>query len=84
MNKEFFPPRSESQRDSSIQPKVAESARLPWVMRQKEFNPNGVESAARVGFNPVGVGKIWDNQTQGRRKLRQPWAEICNPVGIAE
>jgi hypothetical protein len=83
MSKEFFPPRPESRRDSSIQPKVAESARLPWVRRQNGFNPNGVASAARVGFNPVGVGKIWNNQTQGRRKLRQPWAERCNPVGIA-
>ena len=58
MNKEFFPPRSESQGDSSIQPKVAEPARLPWVRHQNKFNPNGVASNPRRRCNPVGVGKI--------------------------
>lgn len=81
MSKEFFPSRPESQRDSIIQPKVAESARLPWVMRQNEFNPNGVASNNRRRCNPVGVGKNWDDQTQGRL-CANPGLNDTIPLGL--
>ena len=34
----------QSQRDCVLQPRVAESARLPWVSVRAIFNPNGVVS----------------------------------------
>ena len=46
----------ESQRDSSIQPRVARHE-LPWVCRAKQYNPERVASLrARRRCNPVGVG----------------------------
>ena len=37
----------QSQRDCVLQPRVAESARLPWVSARAIFNPNGVVSPLR-------------------------------------
>jgi hypothetical protein len=41
--------RKQSQRDCSLQPKVA-SSELPWEMVRTEYNPNG----------PTGVAEIWE------------------------
>ena len=58
---------SESQRDSVIQPKVAESARLPWVNRRNYFQPQRGCVIRRTGngHSPVGVDDIFDSITQG-------------------
>ena len=46
-----------SQRDWVLQPRVAESARLPWVSVRAIFNPNGVASPLhhRATTPPLGL-----------------------------
>ena len=47
----------ESQRDSIRQPRVGESASLPWVLRFIFHNPNGVASPSQSNDSTrVGVG----------------------------
>ena len=46
----------QSQRDCVLQPRVAESARLPWVSVREIFNPNGVVSHLRHrATTPLGL-----------------------------
>ena len=46
----------QSQRDCVLQPRVAESARLPWVSARAIFNPNGVVSPVRhQDATPLGL-----------------------------
>ena len=46
----------QSQRDCVLQPRVAESARLPWVSVRAIFNPNGVVSPVRhQDATPLGL-----------------------------
>jgi len=46
----------QSQRDCVLQPRVAESARLPWVGVRAIFNPNGVVSPLRQrATTPLGL-----------------------------
>ena len=42
----------QSQRDCVLQPRVAESARLPWVSVRADFNPTGVVSPLRHRATP--------------------------------
>ena len=47
----------QSQRDCVLQPRVAESARLPWVSVRAIFNPNGVVSPLHQrATTPLGFG----------------------------
>ena len=46
----------QSQRDCVLQPRVAESARLPWVSVRAIFNPNGVVSPLRQRALSLGLG----------------------------
>ena len=46
----------QSQRDCVLQPRVAESARLPWVRVRAIFNPNGVVPPVRHrATTPLGL-----------------------------
>ncbi len=75
---------SESQRDSILQPRVAESARLPWVSRVVSSQPQRGcinRRLIRRGCNPVGVGNILDGRPRVAR-ASQPWAELCYPFGV--
>ena len=49
----------QSQRDCVLQPRVAESARLPWVSVRAILNPNGVVAPLRhrTTTPPFGVGR---------------------------
>ena len=62
--KPHFP---KSQRDFVTQPKVAESARLPWVGRRNGFLPRRgyVNRRTQNRHNPVGVDGNCDSITQG-------------------
>jgi hypothetical protein len=76
--------RSESQRDSVTQPRVAESARLPW---ERDAKPNSTPTGlcqsvvARVCHNPVGVVEPFFHAPRVAR-ASQPCAEGRNPLGI--
>ena len=72
----------ESQRDSSTQPRVGESASLPWDMRFIFPQPQrGCINSATERCNPVGVD---DSLRRFPRVARasQPWAELRYPVGV--
>jgi hypothetical protein len=72
----------ESQRDSSIQPRVGEPASLPWVTRCFASQPQrGCITFATERCNPVGVENILEQLPRVVASL-QPWAELRYPVGI--
>ena len=72
----------ESQRDSIIQPRVGESASLPWVTCHYSSQPQrGCITSATKRFNPVGVENILDGRPRVAR-ASQPWAELRYPVGV--
>ena len=62
---------AKSQRDFVTQPKVAESARLPWVWRENVSQPQRgcVNRIAPNRHNPVGVDDDFDSHTQRRPTL---------------
>ena len=65
----------ESQRDSIIQPRVAESARLPWVRRFIFSQPQrGCIIFTPERCNPVGVENHFDWLPRVVAPL-QPWAD---------
>jgi hypothetical protein len=58
---------SESQRDSSFQPRVARHA-LPWVMRQNNFQPErGCITVLQNRRHPFRVDNNFDSCSQGSR-----------------
>ena len=74
----------ESQRDSILQPRVAESARLPWVCGIISPQPQRgciTRPFIRRRCNPVGVETKWRGAPRVAR-ASQPWAELCNPFGV--
>src|SRR2546427_4948520 len=73
----------ESQRDSVTQPKVAESARLPWVRCENDLQPQRgcVISCAWVRHNPVGVDDDFDSVTQGSSFLATAGLNDIAPLG---
>jgi hypothetical protein len=79
----------ESQRDSVIQPKVAEvrgrtgRARLPWDNRRNDFLPQrGCVTRHTVDYhNPVGVGDVFDLMTQGSSFLATAGLDDVAPLG---
>ena len=64
-------PVRESQRDSVLQPRVGESASLPWVMRLNFPQPQRgcVLPRASIRRNRVAVGNDFDSFTQGSSPL---------------
>lgn len=72
----------ESRRDSIFQPRVVESARLPWVSFGKFLSTQkGLNLLPSLNATLSGLMKIC-NVTQGSPLRVQPWAERYNPVGI--
>lgn len=75
-------PFPESQRDSSHQRRVGKPACLPWVTRHYSSQPQrGCITSATKRYNPFGVENILDARPRVARGA-QPWAELCNPVGV--
>ena len=73
----------QSQRDCVLQPRVAESAKLPWVSVRAIFNPNDCVPTPPSCHNPT----IWGCPTppafpRVARSGSQPWALGRNPFGI--
>ena len=64
----------ESQRDSVSKPRVAESARLPWVTRSIRPQPQRgcVRPAPLIRHNPLGMDDHFDSLTQGSSCLATP------------
>ena len=73
----------ESQRDSVLQPRVGESASLPWDTRCCSSQPQRgcVLPRASNRHNPVGVENHFDSLPRVAR-ASQPWAELHYPVGV--
>ena len=73
----------ESQRDSITQPKVAESARLPWVGRRNGFLPRRgcVTRRVWIRHNPVGVEDDFDSITRGSSFLATAGLNDVAPLG---
>jgi hypothetical protein len=81
----------ESQRDSVLQPRVGESASLPWVSGPNVSQPQrGCGDFVATGHNPVGVENLFRSSTQGSSflatlgwKMQSRWdctsgrSEIC-------
>lgn len=74
---------TESQRDSVTQPKVAESARLPWVRCRKDSQPQRgcVIPHAPICHNPVGVDDDFDSHSQGSSCLATAGLNDIAPLG---
>ena len=74
----------ESQRDSVSQPRVAESARLPWVTRSIDGQPQRgcVSGFTPIRRNPVGVDEQLIRDPRVVASL-QPWANGLCPVGAS-
>jgi hypothetical protein len=73
----------ESQRDSAPQPRVGESASLPWVWRQIDFLPRRgcVNHCAENCHNPVGEDDDFDSITQGSSFLATAGLIDIAPLG---
>ena len=73
----------ESQRDSVTQPKVAESARLPWVGRRNDSQPQRgcIIRRTPVCCNPVEVDDTFDSITQGSSFLATARLNDIAPLG---
>jgi len=73
----------ESQRDSVTQPKVAESARLPWDGRRIGRQPQRgcVIWRGNIRHNPVGVDDHFDTITQGSSFLATAGLNDIAPLG---
>ena len=69
----------QSQRDCVLQPRVAESARLPWVSVRADFQPQRLCPLSAIGPHPR-----WPTPPAFPRVARgsQPWAWGRNPFGI--
>ena len=76
------PTRIESQRDSVPQPKVAESARLPWVTHRNNSQPQRgcVGRRVEICHNPGGVDAGSDSFSQGIAALNPGLIAIA-PLG---
>ena len=74
---------AKSQRDFSTQPKVAESARLPWVRRHNDLLPQRgcVTYRRRICHYPVGVNDDYDSITQGSSFLATAGLMDIAPLG---
>src|SRR6185503_18383516 len=66
----------ESQRDSVLKPRVAESARLPWVDPTKVFQPQRgcSNSAPATDATPLGLKTNSTIFPRVASPTRQPWA----------
>jgi hypothetical protein len=75
---------SESQRESVPKPRVAESARLPWVTdRHFGTTPTGLRPASRhERRNPVGVENGFHPCPQGSSRTRNPGLSDTIPSGL--
>ena len=73
----------ESQRDSVTQPKVAESARLPWVGCRNDFQAQRGCVIRRVPIchNPIGVGDDFDSCSQRSSFLATAGLNYIVPLG---
>src|SRR5439155_5200301 len=72
----------ESQRDSILQPRVAELARLPWVNGEKHFQPQGgCIHVPEIRCNPFRVAKTFDWYSQGSSCLATPGLDDVAPLG---
>ena len=79
----------QSQRDCVLQPRVAESARLPWVNARAIFNPNGVVPPLRQrATTPLGLADT-TRFSQGSSRLatlgfgaESLWDSLIIPKGM--
>ena len=70
----------QSQRDCVLQPRVAESARLPWVSVRAIFNPNDNAPLHHRAATPLGLADT-PRFSQGSSRLATLWDGI--PLGFS-